>query len=93
MATFKTNGLAGKEIIVQPSKWGDGYVLVTIQDRAGNECGSIALPAHTANMLAAALEHEAVNAYAIELKKSSENQVITLTVRDEKWIDAKAVQA
>ncbi len=90
MAIFSTAGLSGKKIIVQPSKFDDGTVLITIIDRSGLEA-FIALPAHTANMLAGALEHEAVNAFAIELMTPSERSTITLAIRDEKFVTDTAV--
>ena len=89
MATYETAGLAGKKITVQPSKFDDGNVLITIIDRNGSQA-SIALPAHTANMLANALEHEAVDAFAIELAIDSQKKTLSLPVRDEKWIDSYA---
>ena len=92
MAIFSTAGLSGKKIIVQPSKFDDGTVLVTIVDRSGLEA-SIALPAHTANMLAGALEHEAVNAFAIELMTPSERSTITLAIRNEKFVSETAVSS
>jgi hypothetical protein len=93
MAIFSTAGLAGKKITVQPSKFDDGNVLVTIIGRDGSEHGSIALPAHPANMLAGALEHEAVNAFAIELMTPAELSTITLAIRDEKFVTETAVAA
>lgn len=70
MAIFSTSGLAGRKIIVQPSKLNVGMVTVTIQGKDELDSSSISLPAHTANLLSAALECEAVNAYAIELKEA-----------------------
>ena len=92
MAIFSTAGLAGKKVTTQPSKFEDGTVLLTIVDRNGLEA-SIALPAHTANLLAGALEHEAVNAFAIELMTPAERSTITLAIRDEKFVTDTAVTA
>lgn len=89
MCIFSTTGIAGRKIIVQPSKLNAGMVTITIQGKDELDSSSITVPVHTANMLACALEHEAVIAYAIELMTASERSAITLQVRDEKWIDAK----
>lgn len=91
MAIFSTRGVAGTQIIVKPSELNNGMVWITIKSKDGSEGMHITLPAHTANMLAGVLEHEAVNAFAIELMTASERSAITLQVRDEKWIDAKVV--
>ena len=90
MCIFSTTGIAGRKIIVQPSKLNAGMVTITIQGKDELDSSSITVPAHTANMLAGALEHEAVNAYAIELMTASERSAITLQVHNEKWFDAKA---
>ena len=69
MAIYKATGLEGRKIIVQASKLNLGMVTITIQ---GDELDSstISLDAHIANMLANALEHEAVAAFAVELKQA-----------------------
>jgi hypothetical protein len=92
MTVFSTRGIAGTQIIVKPSELNAGMVTVQILSKDESESSCITIPAHTANMLAAALEHEAVNAFAIELMTASERGAITLRVRDERWIDA-TVQA
>lgn len=74
MPTFKTNGLNGRSIIVKPSPVNISRVLVSIYNDNG-ACMAIELPANTANMLSAALEHEAVNAFANELKLDVINAV------------------
>ena len=68
MSIFQTAGKAGKKIVIQPSKFDDRCVLITIFARDGSETASIAVDAHSANMLANTLEREAVNAFAIDLK-------------------------
>ena len=67
MSIFQTAGKAGKKIVIQPSKFDDGCVLITILARDGAEV-SIAVDPHSANMLANNLEREAVNAFAADLK-------------------------
>ena len=72
MATEVFKGAAGRQIIVQPSKLNAGSVLVQILSKSGGDSLCIELTAHSANMLANALEIEAVNGHALELKQSLE---------------------
>lgn len=79
MCIFSTTGIAGRKIIVKPSKLNAGMVNVTIQGRDELDSSSIELPAHTANMLANALECEAVRALAIELQVDVKTDAVAVT--------------
>lgn len=74
MATSIFKGAAGRSVSLSNSKLTAGSLVLTIQAKDGADM-CISLTPHVANMLANAIEFEAVNGHALELKAGIEAAV------------------
>ena len=72
MAIQEFKGAFGRQVLVQPSHLNAGSVIVQIISKSGGDSMCVELSAHVANMLANAIEVEAVKGHALELKQSLE---------------------